>query len=154
MTFVWLLSVALTAGLTTLQVAAAADEQGEAVARRTSRESRVFEEHRRSRERLRALRTEPDEAADQSAAPAARPAPTYSAADLQRWLSDPRRGGDPTASTPAGYWIDPVCTGYGPGLGPEHVRIRVLDAGTVAALARARPQSPPPRDPTEAGPPK
>lgn len=77
---------------------------------------------------------------DEPAGRPALPAPTYSAADLQRWLSDPRRGGDPTAPTD-GFWIDPVCTGYGPGLGPRYVIQLPAPDPEAAAAARASPRT-------------
>lgn len=86
---------------------------------------------------------------DEAAVPTAAPAVTF--AELQRFLSGQAPGGGPTAPT-AEHWIDPVCTGYGPGLGPRLVAVPVLDAETLAVLARSRLRRPP--DSAEPEPPR
>lgn len=134
MTSLWLLPVALAVGLVLDPAALAAEDADpdEAASRQISGnvELRLLAAELRRTERLRALRAEPVGPADR---PSAAPGATYSAAGLQRWISDSGQGGDPTAS-PAGHWIDPTCTGYGPGLGPRYVLLPASDS-IMAAVA-------------------
>lgn len=73
-------------------------------------------------------------------------APTATFAEFQRFLNGQGPGGGPSVST-AEYWIDPVCTGYGPGLGPPRIVLSARSA--IASAATARPLSRPAPDATE-----